>query len=683
MIPTLARMSDVQARGLTWVAAALVGSLGARSAAGAGSADGVSAESLIDVLVADYQLNDDTEFADPTLERMELLGGVYGLDGVDAGLLAAVSAPHLDATVGAAFDLLTGGADGWPTVAVLLELVGIGTADPAAGVRLGPGSVLQTYGLIEVAASERPLLRRTVRGPDRVAAHLRGDNRLSPLTAMMLMVAHPVPSVEAELAARSLAAGSGFVWVRSPLGHAGTSVAVTALAHLNLAPLCIDLTRRPPGTSAVDAARAAVLDASLIGRGLVVAGADELTGNREIGRPEALMSAPGPVLGIGTTPWRRDWMLGDQPWPFTVDAPPLTPSQRAIIWQIELPELHDPTSIDGVQAELSTLRLAPEDVVLTAAQARLIAEAANVAITTEVVREAARALGAANNAGRGAVTRRSAAASTFADLSLNPGTSAELHRLVGWARHRDEVTSQGDVHGKAGKGIGIAALFTGSPGTGKTLAAHVVADELGLELFQVDLSGVVDKYIGETEKNLEKIFHDAESRNVVLFFDEADALFGSRSSVKDSRDRYANQEVSYLLQRMEHYDGITILATNLRGNLDAAFSRRMQFLIHFPDPDEATRAQLWAQHLRQAGAHDPDDPVDIANLAKWADLAGGDIRNIVLGAAYDAISVGESVGMRHVRAATAREFQKLSRRLPPAFATETQPSIPPPAPAAS
>ncbi|MCU1689904.1 MAG: ATP-binding protein [Jatrophihabitantaceae bacterium] len=676
-------MSDLEVRGLTWVAAALVGSLEARSARRVDrAADPVAATSLIDVLVADYRLDDAGDINDPTLDRMEVLAGVYGLDDLDTALLAATSAPHLDATIAAAFDLLTGGTDGWPTVAVLLELVGIGTADAAAGVRLGPGSILQRYGLIEVAVSERPLLRRIVRGPDRIAAHLRGDNRLSPLTALMLLAAHPVPSPEAELAARSLAAGSGLVWVRAPLGHAGTSVAVTALAHLNLAPLCIDLTRRPPGTSAIDATVAAVLDASLIGRGLIVAGADELAGNRDIGRPEALMSAPGPVLAIGTAPWRRDWMLGEQPWPFTVDAPALTPSQRARIWQAELPELHDPSSLDGVQAELSTLRLAPEDVALTAAQARLMAAAGDVPVTTEVVREAARALGAANNAGRGAVTRRSAVASTFADLSLNPGTAAELHRLVGWARHRDEVTSQGDVHGKAGKGIGIAALFTGSPGTGKTLAAHVVADELGLELFQVDLSGVVDKYIGETEKNLEKIFHDAETRNVVLFFDEADALFGSRSSVKDSRDRYANQEVSYLLQRMEHYDGITILATNLRGNLDAAFSRRMQFLIHFPDPDEATRARLWEQHLRQAGALDTDNPVDIANLAKWADLAGGDIRNIVLGAAYDAISVGEPVGMRHVRAATAREFQKLSRRLPPAFAADGPPVVPASAPAA-
>jgi SpoVK/Ycf46/Vps4 family AAA+-type ATPase len=342
-----------------------------------------------------------------------------------------------------------------------------------------------------------------------------------------------------------------------------------------------------------------------------------------------------------------------------------------VLWRWALPELFLPggelESDPDAREALATLRLAPEEVAETARHATRLGASRSQGMSVALVRDAARVLGAAANADKGAVARRSSDVASFDDLVLPEQIADELHRLVAWARHRDEVVSRGDVHGKAGKGVGLAALFTGSPGTGKTLAAHVVADELGLELFQVDLSGVVDKYIGETEKNLERIFHDAESRNLVLFFDEADALFGTRSSVKDARDRYANQEVSYLLQRMEHYDGITILATNLRGNLDAAFTRRMQFLVHFPDPDADTRMRLWEQHLLQAGELDRDDPIDTAILAKTVELAGGDIRNIVLGAAYDAVSAGQTVGMRHLRAATVREFRKLSRRLPPAF----------------
>jgi SpoVK/Ycf46/Vps4 family AAA+-type ATPase len=192
----------------------------------------------------------------------------------------------------------------------------------------------------------------------------------------------------------------------------------------------------------------------------------------------------------------------------------------------------------------------------------------------------------------------------------------------------------------------------------------VIAEELSIDLFQVDLSAVVDKYIGETEKNLEKVFRAAEALDVVLFFDEADALFGSRSDVKDARDRYANQEVAYLLQRMEHFDGITILATNLRGNLDRAFSRRMSFIVHFPDPDPAIRRRLWEHHLGQLPALDEDDAVNLDSLAESVELAGGDIRNIVLGAAYDAVSAGELVGMRHVVEATVREYRKLGRVMP-------------------
>ncbi len=254
---------------------------------------------------------------------------------------------------------------------------------------------------------------------------------------------------------------------------------------------------------------------------------------------------------------------------------------------------------------------------------------------------------------------------TFDDLVLPATTLDELRRLVSWARLRDEVLAQGPLTGAGGKGTGIASLFGGSPGTGKTLAAHVVSDALGLDLMRVDLSSVVDKYVGETEKNLERIFHDAESMNVVLFFDEADALFGSRSAVSDARDRYANLEVSYLLQRMEDFDGITILATNLRGNLDAAFSRRLQFLITFPDPDPPTRLRLWQRHVSHLAALDEADPPDLELLAEHADLAGGDIRNIVLSAAYEAAEHNAGrVAMRHLVDAARREYGKLRKRLP-------------------
>lgn len=209
-------------------------------------------------------------------------------------------------------------------------------------------------------------------------------------------------------------------------------------------------------------------------------------------------------------------------------------------------------------------------------------------------------------------------AATFDDLELPDAALSELRRLAEWVDLRDSVIERGDAFGLGGKGNGIAALFTGGPGTGKTPAAHVIADTTSRELMHVDLAAIVDKYIGETVKNLEKVFADAESLTVVLFFDGADALFGKRGEVRDSHDRYANQEVSFLLQRMEAFTGTTILATNLRGNLDPAFARRLHFIIHFPDPDGSTRERLWRLLVRRSGALDPTDPIDFDLLRRWS-----------------------------------------------------------------
>jgi SpoVK/Ycf46/Vps4 family AAA+-type ATPase len=277
-----------------------------------------------------------------------------------------------------------------------------------------------------------------------------------------------------------------------------------------------------------------------------------------------------------------------------------------------------------------------------------------------VVLEAARRVGGAHGARTGPTPLSTIGGGpTFNDLILPDDVAADLRRMAAWGRHRNDVTANGPLNRR-----GISALFAGSPGTGKTLAAHVLAEELALDLFQVEVATVVDKYIGETEKNLEKIFLAAESLDVVLFFDEADALFGSRSEVRNAHDRYANQEIAYLLQRMEQFDGITILATNLRGNLDPAFSRRMSFIVHFPDPDPDTRRRLWDYHLAQLSGMDPRDPVEVERLAVQVEASGGDIRNIVRAAAYDALSAQEPVGMRHIVSATVHEFRKLGKLLP-------------------
>jgi len=233
-----------------------------------------------------------------------------------------------------------------------------------------------------------------------------------------------------------------------------------------------------------------------------------------------------------------------------------------------------------------------------------------------------------------------------------------LQELVAQQRQQAQVYYRWGMGGGS-RGLGLTALFAGQSGTGKTLAAEVVAAALRLDLYHIDLSQIVSKYIGETEKNLRRVFDAAEQGGAVLLFDEADALFGKRSEIKDSHDRYANIEVSYLLQRMEAYQGISILTTNLKSALDSAFLRRLRFIIQFPFPDAQQRAELWRRAFPKAV---PVDDLSIDKLARLS-ITGGQIRNISLGAAFLAADAGQPVSMRHILQAVRSEYQKTERPL--------------------
>jgi hypothetical protein len=244
----------------------------------------------------------------------------------------------------------------------------------------------------------------------------------------------------------------------------------------------------------------------------------------------------------------------------------------------------------------------------------------------------------------------------WADLILPIEESTQLRELA--SRHRWRDTVYGQWHFRAAASTGVVALFAGPSGTGKTLAAEVVAGELGLDLYKVDLSAVVSKYIGETEKNLERIFGAAAAGDLVLFFDEADALFGKRSEVSDAHDRYANIEVAYLLQRLETYEGMVVLATNLQRNIDPAFLRRISVAIDFVPPEEPERRQIWA---RSFPATAPVADLDLQFLARQFKITGGVISNAALGAAFLAAAEDSPITMRHAVLSVKREFQKLGR----------------------
>jgi len=277
-------------------------------------------------------------------------------------------------------------------------------------------------------------------------------------------------------------------------------------------------------------------------------------------------------------------------------------------------------------------------------------------LTTQDLLSAARGH---SNPRLGAMARKIEPRFGWTDIILPVDQRTILRELIDTVRQRPTVLDTWGVGVKLASSRGVTVLFAGPPGTGKTMAAEIMAGELGLDLYRIDLSGVVSKYIGETEKNLEKIFEEAATSNAILFFDEADALFGKRSEVRDAHDRYANLEISYLLQRMEEYDGVTILATNLRANLDEAFTRRLQFAVDFPFPEEPDRQRIW-EALFPPGVPN-EEKLDFALMASRFRLAGGNIRNVIVSAAYLAANDGGKVTMDHLLHGTRRELQKMGR----------------------
>jgi SpoVK/Ycf46/Vps4 family AAA+-type ATPase len=251
----------------------------------------------------------------------------------------------------------------------------------------------------------------------------------------------------------------------------------------------------------------------------------------------------------------------------------------------------------------------------------------------------------------------------WGDLVLPVDQLAQLKEICRQARLRHVVYDDWGFDRKLSLGKGLSALFTGPPGTGKTMAVEVVANDLGLELFKIDLSQVVSKYIGETEKSLDRLFAEARAGNAILFFDECDALFGKRTTVQDAHDRYANIEVAYLLQKLDEHEGLCILATNLRQNLDAAFTRRLTFIVEFPFPDEDSRRRLWQSIWPTQVPRSRD--LDLEFLATQFKLPGGAVKNIAVAAAFLAASSGGELRTEHLLWAARREIEKSGRRVAP------------------
>ena len=245
------------------------------------------------------------------------------------------------------------------------------------------------------------------------------------------------------------------------------------------------------------------------------------------------------------------------------------------------------------------------------------------------------------------------------DIILPKDQKEQLIEICNQVKYRHVVYNDWGFGKKLVRGEGLNVLFAGPSGTGKTMAAEIMGNELGIDVYKIDLSNIVSKYIGETEKNLDRIFREGTTANAIIFFDEADSLFGKRSEVRDSHDRYANIEISYLLQKMEDYDGVIILATNLRKNMDEAFTRRMHFAVEFPMPEEPDRYRIWASMFPEKAPLGQD--LDLSFLARQFSITGGNIRNIVVASAFLAAQDGGLITMENVIRAMKREYQKMGK----------------------
>ena len=605
----------------------------------------------------EHRLNTATEHPSPipvVPPQMETLAATFGLSSFECNVLLLASAVELDSTFAA---LCAGVQDDpsrpYPTFSLALACL----PDPHWSA-LNPAAPLRFWRLVDVATQQSgSLTGARLRIDERILHFLTG---IQYLDERLMGLMQPLPPVDDHVPShRKLADAIADAWANTRdcpiLQLCGSDdAAKKAIASSGCSLVGLQLFTFPAGQIPQNDQEMAGLvriwerEAALTGAALYVE-AESV----ERGDPRAaaqltrfLEQLHFPAL-VGVREPMRPLKRAVQ----TLDIPKPTAEEQSFLWQTYL----GPASSNGHAANL-------------AAQFNLNAPAIRTSVhqALEAVTQGKALHTALWDAGRAQarprlddLAQRIDNKAHWEDLVLPPKEKSLLRSIGAHVRHRAKVYGAWGFAGAGARGLGISALFAGVSGTGKTMAAEVLATELNLDLYRIDLSSVVSKYIGETEKNLRRVFDAAEDGGAILFFDEADALFGKRSEVKDSHDRYANIEVNYLLQRMESYRGLAVLATNMRSALDPAFLRRIRFVVTFPFPDATQRAEIWQ---RVFPASTPCEPLDVERLSRL-DVAGGNIRNIALNAAFFAAEENSTVRMTHLIAAARNEFAKIEKPL--------------------
>ncbi len=601
---------------------------------------------------------------------LERLRPAFGLERFEVEALLVCLAPALDLRYERLYGYLQDDVTRKrPSVSLILDLLcPPGPQRLLSLSRFGDDAPLFRHQLLERIPEPPPggasLLGQLLRVDDTVVAYLLGRYQprpeLAAHAALHPMEARPEdPTIagEAWCALEPFASREPIVLFDGPDVAAQQAAARLLAARAGRALLIVDIAAAIAAgeSTPLSATRLALRDARLLSALPLLTGWDSCLNTPTL--PALLKEVcafPGAIVLAGQTPWQFSGVERDR---LVIQISFSVPdyAHRRALWLRFLGSEAEAvrTEVDAVAGRFLLTGGQIRDAVATA---RDLAARRGSQVVGPDLFAAARAH---SNPGLARLARKISPRYGWADIVLPPDQVALLREIIATVRERSRVLEEWGVGKKLASSPGVTILFAGPPGTGKTMAAEIMAAELGLDLYKIDLSAVVSKYIGETEKNLERIFTEAASSNAILFFDEADALFGKRSEVRDSHDRYANIEISYLLQRMEAYEGVTILATNLRSNLDEAFTRRLQFAVDFPFPEEVDRLRIWQTLFP------PDVPrtadVDLAFLARRHKLAGGSIRNIIVAAAYLAAADGKPVSMAHLLHSTRRELQKMGR----------------------
>ena len=611
--------------------------------------------------------------------RLNRLASLFDLDEFEQEALLICLAPELDLRYERLYAYLQDDVSRRrPSVELILRLLGESLAVRLSGRdTLGPAGRLMREGLVtyaEESAAQTPLLARALRVDERVAEFALGGDQLDARIAAVAHLfrpdgTHDNQSLTAETrrglerlmrASRGGALRSSVVYLHGPAA-ASKIAAVRQVCIAEARTLLVVDTAALLASARVETllgliAREALLQDAV----LCVDGFDRLLSEEQ---PEVTIARSatrrmlerrvGHTILVGETRWEPGgWLPGVAT--LRVELPTPGAAARGQLWRAQL----DGALTSGEIGDLASRYRLDREAIRAVAASALSHAVARGAERTDLddYRAAARAIAAPPLEG---LARRIEPRYGWDDIVLPVDGMSQLLELCARARHQDTVLERWGFGKKLARRASLTALFGGQPGTGKTMASEIIAGELGLVLYRIDLSAVVSKYIGETEKNLEKIFQAADRGDAVLLFDEADALFGKRSEVRDAHDRYANVEIAYLLQRLEAYEGVAVLTTNLRGNIDEAFLRRLDCVLEFPMPEEPERLLIWRRSLPSDAPLAED--VDLAFLARKFRLAGGHIRNIALTAAFLAAADGLPIGMRHLVRGTRREYQKLGK----------------------